>query len=184
MEQAMKTPLSLRWWYVPILVGMTICLTACLTENRADLPIMESFQIGNVSSQDVMLSFFEKGEPKTVYTEIYNQSSPLYMTQETSEREAILVRSSVCVTIYPGQTAIFYIPEYAGYEPTANSLQRCGFGNRYFSFCGTQNMFIGDSVTLSTNNVPATVLPIADYSQWETWYDEKNFIYYHFWRIE
>lgn len=181
----MKMHLSLRWLYVPFLAGMTICLTACLTENRADLPIMESFQMGNTSSQDVMLSFFEKGEPKTVYTEIYNQSSPVYVTQETSKREATLVRSSGSVTIPSGQTAIFYIPEYGGYEtPIANSLQRCGFGSRYFSFCGTQNRFIGDSVILFISNEPATYLPIADYSQWETWYDEKNFIYYHFWRIE
>lgn len=181
----MKSNHSARWLFAPYMMVLLLYLTSCFQAKKEDLPIFESFQISNMSSHTANISFYAEGAPKTVYTKIYSQSSPIYVTKETAEINATLVRSNVSVSIPPGQMALFFAPfENYTEEPVASSLQECGFGKRYFDYFKNQNLFMGDSATISKDGMQESELPIKDYARWETWYDDQNFIYYHFWRIE
>lgn len=163
---------------------MPVCLISCLQKKHVDYPIMESCQMGNMSSHDVTLYFFAGGSPKTVYAQIFNQSSLVCVNKDAAEKEAKYIYSGVSVTLHPGQTSLFYYPKYQNDNPYASCLRVGGYSNRGFRFGGAQRNFVGDSVVASIAGQPDAVLEVKDYSQWETWYDETQFIYYHLWRIQ
>lgn len=177
---------SIRVSFISCLVLLSVCLTSCFQEKRTEYPILESCQMGNRSVHDVTLSFYESGNPKNVYTQILNQSSPIYAREENSEKNVSSVSSGENITLHPGQVALFYLPKNnLESNSMVTSLRVGGYSNnRHFQVGGSHRWFVGDSVTISTEGMPQTVLPVKDYAQWETWYDEQRFIYYHIWWIQ
>ena len=150
---------------------------------RQDCDSKESFQIGNALSQDVTLHFYEGGKPKAVCVEIYNQSYPVYVTRSESEKNIEKLLCDSTLTLLAGQTALIYA-HYQWSHDMALSLRDCGSEASQLWLFMNQKYFIGDSVTVSDDSGIETVLPVRNAELWETWYDEKKFIYYHFWRIE
>lgn len=166
-----------------IIIGIVAFLTSCLSMNKPDNSIKESFQIGNTSSQNVTLHFYEEGKPKAVCVEIYNQSYPVYVTRSESEKNIEKLLCDSALTLLAGQTALIYA-HYQWSHDMALSLRDCGSEASQLWLFMNQEYFIGDSVTVSYDGGIETVLPVRNAELWETWYDERNFIYYHFWRIE
>ena len=66
----------------------------------------------------------------------------------------------------------------------AMSLCDCANEGKKLWLFINQKYFIGDRVIVSDSDEKETVLAVQNAELWETWYDEKNFVYYHFWRIE
>lgn len=166
-----------------IIIGIVAFLTSCLSVRRQDCDSKESFQIGNALSQDVTLHFYEGGKPKAVCVEIYNQSYPVYVTRSESEKNIEKLLCDSTLTLLAGQTALIYA-HYQWSHDMALSLRDCGSEASQLWLFMNQKYFIGDSVTVSDDSGIETVLPVRNAELWETWYDEKKFIYYHFWRIE
>ena len=165
-----------------VLLIVAVCLTSCFQLKRYDYSSMESYQIGNASSQDVTLHFYEYGEPKMVYYEIYNQSSPVLKTRGSYKKNAKTLSADSVVTLTPNNTVLFYWKRLN--NPEAECLYDCGGQDGIlYPFLGLRH-FLGDSVTASTSASECIALSVQNGEQWETWYDEKSFIYYHFWRIE
>ncbi len=163
-----------------VLVGMS----SCFSMKREDYSLYESFQINNSSAQEITLRFYEEGEPTIVYYEVCDQT-PVFVDVDNCLREPLaLLRDSV-LTIHIGQTILFY-----GYEQNrsphnmATSLRYCGASDSQLFLFSNRKAFLGDSVNIATPHTAPQVLPIDSDEQWETWYDDKNFIYLHLWRIE
>ena len=154
---------------------------------RQDCDSKESFQIGNALSQDVTLHFYEGGKPKAVCVEIYNQSYPVYVTRSESEKNIEKLLCDSTLTLLAGQTALIYA-HYQWSHDMALSLRDCGSEASQLWLFMNQKYFIGDSVTVSDDSGIETVLPVRNANDsigmMQQWYDEKKFIYYHFWRIE
>lgn len=165
------------------ILSSIVCLTSCFSQNRQDYTIKESFQIGNTSSREVTLRFYEEGKPKAVYAEIYNQSYPVYVARTESEKNIESLSCDSALTLAAGQTALLYAPNQ--WSPNmAMSLCDCANEGKKLWLFINQKYFIGDRVIVSDSDEKETVLAVQNAELWETWYDEKNFVYYHFWRIE
>ena len=176
------------------------CLVACigfvscsLFENNRqapDLNIWGSYQIGNSSSQDVVLHFYSKGKPMAVYAEIYNQSNPIFVSQENSIKEISELIHTDKLPLKAGQTALFYSVYYSQKltQPhevhQASCLSNLGYGNAYNNLSNVGLPVIGNRVVMSIEGQTDSILPLQERDLWETWYDEKYYIYYHFWRID
>lgn len=166
-----------------IIIGIVAFLTSCFSVRRQDCDSKESFQIGNALSQDVTLHFYEGGKPKVVYAEKYNQSYIVSVAQTDCEKNIEILLCDSSITLAAGQTALIYAHDQWSYDK-ALSLRDCTTNGRDLWLFINQKNFIGDSVTFSDAGGAETVLPVRNVELWETWYDEKKFIYYHFWRIE
>lgn len=174
-----------------ILLISLMSLSACSwiedSMRSTDYSLLESYQIENTSSDELTLSFFREGEPCAVYGEILNQNGPIFITKENAVKLLSDILEVTHVTLQPGQTIIFYqtiLPPDKLTAPTATCLKACGGGTSLSNiFRGAIN-FMGDSVNVSGSGRTASSFPMTDSSIWETWYDEKNFIYYHLWQID
>lgn len=180
----------MRCNYINRLCKITVLLIAfaafnsCyIWENRyvnGDYSCYESYQICNTLQQDIVLRFYEKGKSKTVYAEIYNQTSLISIDKSEAEKDAGGLLKGDQLTLKFGQTLLLYEPTstYEGHLRVTN-LTRIGS-----HLLGASIRFIGDSMTVSIENGAETPLPIRNAELWETWYDEKEYIYYHLWRVE
>lgn len=176
-------------WLLMVLLGLSSC--SLIEENINNKPYTgayESYQIGNSSSSEVTLHFYSNGAPKKVYAEIYNQASPVFVTPETAEKPRAELLNVANVTLLSGQTILFYEliqtyeHTYVGdtIPHTATSLLQKYY---YYNFIPSKSL-IGDSVVVSIKNQPDSVVPMMVVTDlWDTWYDEKNFIYFQYWHI-
>lgn len=169
-----------------ILIAFVAGMTSCLSMNRPSYFIFESFQIGNATSENVTVSFYEQGMPKTVYAEMNDRGFVTDFTTTVSKLCTDLW-SGTEMTLAPGQTAVLY-HYYTSPKDTvprlyASNMSGCGQSDNALYLFHEPQYYFGDSVTVSVNGAEATPIPIRDGASWETWYDEKNFIYYHYWRI-
>ena len=157
-----------------------------LTHSADDYYLWSIFQIGNTSSEDVTMSFYLDGEPMKVYTEVFNQTSIVYVSPENAEKKVSQLNYSHILQLKAGQTALFYKQSLTqkGEEMKASCLERLGYGMDYFNLRLMGKQIIGDSIVLSVEGQNDSVLAIQQRELWETWYDDSNFTYYHFWRIE
>ena len=160
---------------LPFLVMVAICLNSCFSLKNQHIEHFESFQIGNTSSQQVILHFYQDGKIMNIYHEIYDQSCLVYLKRENERKDIHLLQQDTVLTLNAGQTALLYAKEYC--------LKWCSPGERLYLFY-SQKAFMGDRVIMSVKGRQDSILPIHDKELWETWYDEDQFIYYHFWRIE
>jgi hypothetical protein len=165
-----------------VLFIVVICFTSCWKLNRPDYSKQESFQIGNTLSEEVTLHFYENDSCKIVYYKIYEQSSPVLLTSRNKDVPVRTISKDTIVTIKPNHTLLLYAytPKWDYYN--ASCLGNCG-SDRLYLFCQLKQ-FMGDSVTISYNGGANTSLPILDLESWETWYNESEYIYYHYWRID
>ena len=160
-----------------------IGLTSCLSMREPDLSTKESFQMGNTSSSEMTLRFYEEGKPIVVYAEIYNQSTPIFVPQTDDRKNIDSLMCDSILILKPGQTILFY-DRYRGNRGYLVCLPICGYGKSSLNLFVNLKPFIGDSVTASIANGVETPQPILNAELWETWYDEKEYIYYHFWRLQ
>ena len=169
-----------------ILIAFVAGMTSCLSLNRPDYTLWESYQIGNFSSQDVTVNFYEQGAPKMVYAEMNDQGFVTGLTKMDSKLCTDLW-SGTQMTLVPGQTAFLYYYYTNSNDTTPRSraynMSICGNSDHRLYLFQEQQYYFGDSVTVSVNGAEATPIPIRDGALWETWYDERNFVYYHYWRI-
>ena len=171
-------------WLIIVLLG----LSSCTSNNVPDTTLHESYQIGNVSSNKVTLHFYSNGAPNKVYAEIYDQTNPVFVSLEKAvkPREALLNVSSV--SLKAGQTVLFYkLVETYEHNYVGDTIPHegtCLFDKHYYYSYIPSRSAIGDSVVVSFENKPDSVVPMMVVTDiWETWYNNKNFIYYHYWRI-
>ncbi len=168
-----------------------IALVSC-THEGPDYYIYESYQIANTSSENKTLSFSSQGTPKYVYAQIFDQSDLVRVTQDNAikSREELLHVTSL--SLKPGQSALFYelISTYEhthvddSIPPTATSLHQCGYGSSFYNLFRMAINLMGDSIHISSEGQTDTIVPMTNKSIWQTWYDGKQFIYYHVWSIE
>lgn len=168
---------------VAVFVIIIVGLTSCLSMWEPDLSIKESFQIGNTSSQEVTLHFYENGKPKIVYAETYDQSNPIYVSRKDEKINITTLLCDSVLTLNANQTLLFYAC-YRQPEGWASTLRDCGYEHTTLHLFMNLKSFIGDSVTVSTANGAETPLPVQNAELWETWYDGKEYIYHHYLRIE
>lgn len=169
-----------------ILIAFVAGMTSCLSMNRPDYTLWESYQIGNFSSQDVTVSFYEQGALKMVYAEMNDRGFVTDFTTTVSKLCTDLW-SGTEMTLAPGQTAVLY-HYYTSPKDTlprlyASNMSGCGQSDNALYLFHEPQYYFGDSVTVSLNGAEAIPIPIRDGASWETWYDERNFIYYHYRRI-
>ena len=185
----MKFNLSFRWFIIPSLLVVIYTFTSCILYEQRRLPdmyIRESYQINNASSHDISLRFYREGKPYTIYAETCDQESPIFVTPENAKKEIKLLSNDSILSLKAGQTALFYEPinETMRDNPQATCLHISGSGSTFFNiFRGAINL-IGDTVAIQSVGASDSIVSINNKDLWETWYDEKNYIYYHFWRIE
>ena len=169
-----------------VLLAILVSLTSCLSLRRQDYTVFESFQIGNSSSDEITLHFYNQGQPKIVYYELYDQSSLITVSRDSSIKEQSSMMSDSILTLAAQQSALLYSNENQWNPGTRVScLYECGggYGQQFYVFFN-RKFFVGDSVVISSAETEGAILPLTQNELWETWYDEKNFIYYHLWRIE
>ena len=169
-----------------LLLAVAFGLSSCFQLKRQDYSIYESFQIGNTSPQDVTLRFYQENAPKTVYYELLPTASPVYPSRDKGFQDESALQSGSVVKIAAGQTLLLYSKDRQWNPGTVrySCLYVCGSSDGgLFSF-SNRAFFIGDSVTVVHGDEAPTALPVTRNEQWETWYDEQQFIYYHFLRIE
>jgi len=171
-------------WLIILLLG----LVSCTPNNLPDTTLRESYQIGNESSNKVTLHFYSKGAPKKVYAEIYDRTNPIFVSpnKAVKPREALLNVSSV--SLKAGQTILFYkLVETYEHEYVGDTIPHegtCLFDKHYYYSYIPSRSAIGDSVVVSFENKLDSVVPMMIVTDiWETWYNDKDFIYYHYWRI-
>lgn len=172
-------------WLLIAVLGLSSCswIEESIQNNNPYYSHYESYQIGNNSSQNVKLSFYSQGEPKYVYAEIHNQSNPVFVQPENAIKPQSDLLAVSEISLNQGQTLLFYWPRIkdGNGEHIATSLNTKSY---YYSFIPAIHL-IGDSVIVSFENRPDSIVSLVTNTDiWETWYDEKNFIYCHFWRIE
>ena len=174
-----------------LLLAVAFGLSSCFQLKRQDYSIYESFQIGNTSPQDVTLRFYQENAPKTVYYELLPTASPVYPSRDKGFQDESALQSGSVVKIAAGQTLLLYSKDRQWHPGTTeySCLYICGSSDRgigdgvLYTFSNRRS-FVGDSVTVAAGDEAPSVLPVTRNEQWETWYDEQQFIYYHFWRIE
>ena len=168
------------------ILAIAIGLTSCFSMKRPSYVLFEAYQIGNFSSEDVTISFFQQGEPKTVYAEFTDGGFATDLSHE--RKECAELWSGTQMHLAAGQTAIFFgSAYYPGNDSTlthfALNMDACGTSDGSFSMFNFARFFACDSVTISTLGAEENTFPLLNGESWETWYDEKAGIYYHFWRI-
>jgi len=169
------------------LLVITICLTSCFSMNRPSYDLFETYQIGNTSSGDIAVTFFEHGEPKMVYAEIKDSAFSLNLSLTRKNCDELW--SGNRMKLSAGQTAViygdaFYPGNDSTYKLCAVNFSECGQSNGQLRLFHLSSRYIGDSATLSVQGADASILPLQDIKQWETWYDEAKGMYYHCWRID
>lgn len=178
-------------WFIILILFLSSCSWIEENMNGDDLTMNESYQIGNVSSDQITLHFYSNGVPKNVYAEVYNQTAPVYVTQENAVKPRGELLNVNNVSLMSGQTILFY--ELVGtYDhthvgdtipPTASSLHHCGYGSAFYNLFRAARDIIGDSVVITGRGRVSTTIPMTDMEIWDTWYDNANYIYHHFWPI-
>jgi len=171
-------------WLLIVLLG----LVSCTPNNLPDTTLHESYQIGNVSSNKVTLHFYSKGAPKKVYAEIYDRTNPVFVTPENAEKPRGELLNVSSVSLKSGQTVLFYkLVETYEHDYVGDTIPHngtCLFDKHYYYSYIPSRSVIGDSVVVSIENQPDSVVPMMVVTDlWETWYNDKNFIYYNYWRI-
>ena len=169
-----------------ILIAVALAMTSCFELREPDYSLYESFQITNTTSNEVTLRFYQDGTPKTVYADLFDQA-PVCMTVGGSQADSASLQRGDLLKIPAGQTAVFYM-----YESERNTRKRANafyyFGSShdgfFFPFFSSRSAFLGDSVTISVQDAEPVTLPLNKNELWETWYNKKEFVYYHLWRIE
>ncbi|MBR7154270.1 MAG: hypothetical protein IKD12_03050 [Paludibacteraceae bacterium] len=181
---------------LPVLYLIIVsCLVACFglascshseDQTALDFNLWCSYQIGNSSMQDVVLYFHKNEEPMAVYVEIYNQSDPIFVSQENATKEISTLIHTDRLPLKAGQMALFYkeIVTQTDETPKASCLSHFGYGNGYFNLSNVGIPIIGNRIVMSIDGQTDSILPVQKRELWETWYDEKSRTYYHFWRIE
>ena len=163
-----------------------LMLSSCyIWENqpKPDLKLRSSYQIANVSQQDITLHFQKVGRPCCVYAEIYNQLSPVDVQKDNAERKVGELLVDSVLYVQSGQTVLFYkLISTDEHENMATSLFSCGYGGGFYNLYQTPVNILGDTITLSTEGGADMVVSVADKDLWEIWY--KDYIYYYCWRIE
>lgn len=163
------------------IIASACVLSSCFSmRNGPDLKHYESYQICNTSATDITLHFYEQGQPKTVYTEIFDQ--PVNnLSLATSQKQLDQLLCDSAITLTRGKTALLY--SYSGYQNIAYNLNSIG-DITSLNILSRYHYFLGDSVVMTKDGKEDIVLPISDKNFWETWYDEETFLYYNFFRIE
>ena len=167
-----------------ILIVVSVAMTSCFQLRGPDYSLYESFQITNTTSDEVTLRFYQNGTPKTVYADLFDQA-PVCITVDSCEVDSASLQRGEMLKIAAGQTAVFYM--YWIQSKVAKPFRYCGRssdGYQSFSFFSSRSAFLGDSVTISVQDVEPVTLPLNKDELWETWYNKKEFVYYHLWRIE
>lgn len=169
-----------------LLLAVAVVFSSCFSLQRQDYSIFESFQIGNTSPHDVTLRFYQENAPKTVYYEILHTAGPVYPSRDNGYKDENALQSGSVVKIAAGHTLLLYSKDRQWNPGTTrySCLYECGSSDNKLNVFFNRGFFVGDSVTLSFPGKAETVLPVTQNEAWETWYDEKQFVYYHFWRIE
>ena len=170
-------------WLLIVLLGFA----SCTLNNVPDTTLHESYQIGNFSSNKVTLHFYSNGAPKKVYAEIYNRTNPVFVTPENAIKPRGELLNVSSVSLKSGQTVLFYklveTYEHMYVGDTIPHTGTCLFDKHYYYIFAAKSV-LGDSVVVSVENQPDSIVPMmAVMDLWETWYSEKDFIYYNFWRI-
>ena len=171
-------------WLIILLLG----LVSCTPNNVPDTTLRESYQIGNESSNKVTLHFYSNGAPNKVYAEIYDRTNPVFVTPENAEKPRGELLHGSSVSLKSGQTVLFYkLVETYEHEYVGDTIPHegtCLFDKHYYYSYIPSRSAIGDSVVVSFENKPDSVVPMMVVTDiWETWYNNKDFIYYHYWRI-
>ena len=167
------------------LIACACILSSCLSEAPGpNLSEYESYQISNTSSSDISLHFYEQGEPKTVYAEISEGSFVLDIESSKKSVDALTGDSSIILA--KGQTALLYMYYEKNIpQSQANSLFKVGEGTSLQILNSTRvQQIMGDSIVMSVDGDAVSVLPVGNIYIWETWYDKKQYIYYHFLRLQ
>lgn len=164
--------------------AVVLCLPSCyLWENQDshNTTIWTSFQITNNSSRNVTLRFKREGQLFRPYAEIYNQSEIIALTVGKTEKAIESLLHTTELQLNPGQTILFYEPTNTGDSryPAATSLMIYGYGPSLSPMRYVARNILGDSIIVSMNGLPYDTLSSSNESFWETWYDEKQYIYYH-----
>ena len=170
-------------WLIILLLG----LVSCTPNNVPDTTLRESYQIGNESSNKVTLHFYSNGAPNKVYAEIYDRTNPVFVTPENAEKPRGELLNVSSVSLNSGQTVLFYkLVETYEHEYVGDTIPHsatCLFDKHYYYIFAAKSV-LGDSVVVSIENKPDSVVPMSIVTDiWETWYNDKDFIYYHYWRI-
>lgn len=176
-------------WILIVLIVLIGCSSCSQVEDNMgkDYYLWESYQIANTSSGERTLYFYSQGAPKIVYAEIYNQSKPVFVTQENAVKPLSTLLEVTKVTLKPEQTVVFYeqtLPEDKFATPEARCLVHCGYGSSFYNsyrYRAAANL-IGDSVQIFREGQDS-IISMANHEIWETWYDNKNFIYHHICQI-
>ena len=169
-----------------LLLAVAFGLSSCFQLKRQDYSIYESFQIGNTSPQDVTLRFYQENAPKTVYYEILHIAGPFYPSRDNGFKDENALRAGSVVKIAAGHTLLLYSKDRQWNPGTTrySCLYECGSSDSKLNVFFNRGFFVGDSVTVASGDEEPSVLPVTRSELWDTWYDEKQFVYYHFWRIE
>lgn len=169
-----------------LLLAVAFGLSSCFQLKRQDYSIYESFQIGNTSPQDVTLRFYQENAPKTVYYEIQPAASPVYPSLDNGFKDETALLSGSVVHLASGQSLLLYSKDRQWNPGTTrySCLYECGSSDSKLNVFFNRGFFVGDSVTVASGDEEPSVLPVTRSELWDTWYDEKQFVYYHFWRIE
>ena len=169
-----------------ILIACVAGLTSCFSLKEPGYYIYELYQISNNSSQSVTLRFYQEDTLKTVYADIWEGSFLYNDKLEKKGWDKLWIGSFL--SLNTGQTALLYRYYNPYNHPNASPNYFFYIGNstsigtsRFFSYL---NHVVGDSITISVGEDSEQIYPIQNPELWETWYDEDQFIYYHFWRIE
>lgn len=166
-----------------VVTGCMAVLASCMQYKKPDLSLYESYQITNVSSESITMHFYEQGAPKAVYVEVLDGYVCKNLKPENKSVRITALTNTTALTLSAGQTALLYIYYSNNTNGTVDNLWCNGHGDYIYLFASCSR-FVGDSVVASIAGQPDAVLEVKDYSQWETWYDETQFIYYHLWRIQ
>ena len=168
------------------LLTSSLCFCSCewMTAPGHYYYLQDSYQICNTSPAAVSLRFEKEEKPYSVYAEIYNQPDPVIIPKDKAIKKVTELLHVTELQLKSGQTAVFYCltGTREGNEiHKASCLKNCGYGGGLVFYAVGM---IGDYVTFSVAGEQDTTVSMNDPKLWQTWYDEKNFIYYHFWQIE
>lgn len=164
-----------------LIIGSVWMLPSCLSYNRPDLSSSLAYELRNGSSAPITLDFYNQGEPKTVYAEVWNGNFVTDLTSDNMRKPVDELWSGSSLTLGAGETALLY--EASTYNNSAYCLFTAGSGTGLHLFSYVTRIF-GDSVIMSRQGFPDEELQINQNGKWETWYNETNFIYYHLLTVE
>ena len=168
-----------------IILGCLSGLSSCLSEKPGpNLPRYECYQIRNEFSGSVTLHFYQEGTPKTIYAESWDGDFKTDIPNPPAAKSTSGLMSDSCISLSEGQTVLLYqhkpYPNWP--DSTAYGMKSLGEGIPVLFFDNISS-FAGDSIVVSIAGRKDSVFRTGDYSLWETWYAEKQFVYYHYWRL-